>query len=271
MTEFTMEVRNVSKVFAQNGKSMEVLRDVSFKITKREFLCIVGPSGCGKSTMLRMLGGLDQPTSGEILFQGEPLTGPDLKKTTMIFQTFALLPWKTVLENVEIGLEALNMPEGEERKIASHYIRLVGLEGFENAYPRDLSGGMKQRVGIARALVAEPEILLMDEPFSSLDALIAHTLRREVLKIWRARAKPPNEVVMVTHNVDEAVFMADRVLVMSSRPGRIIDDVKIDIPRPREKHETHPEFFKAREKILSAIRENCAPNGRECSESRKIK
>lgn len=250
-----MEVKGVSKAIMHDGKAVEILKNVTFHVNKHEFLTIVGPSGCGKSTLLRMMEGLDRPTAGEMLFHGKPLDGPN-PKISIIFQTFALLPWKSALENVEVALEAIIASEEKRREVALKYIDLVGLSDFKDLYPRELSGGMKQRVGIARALAVEPEVLLMDEPFSSLDALTAETLRREVLRIWRARKLYPESVVMVTHNVQEAVFMSDRVLVMSARPGSIVGEIKVEIPRPREEHERHSEFFELSDKILSIIREH---------------
>ncbi|HEX9239655.1 MAG TPA: ABC transporter ATP-binding protein, partial [Candidatus Bathyarchaeia archaeon] len=169
-----LEIKDVAKVYPGEGKSTTVFEDISFNVSK-EFLCIVGPSGCGKSTLLRIIDGLDQPTSGRVLFHGQPITAPS-PKIGVIFQTFALIPWKTVLSNVEMALQATTVPKDEQVKIAKKYIQDVGLEGFETAYPKELSGGMKQRVGIARALALQPEVLLMDEPFSSLDALTAENL-----------------------------------------------------------------------------------------------
>lgn len=176
----------------------------------------------------------------------------------MIFQTFALLPWKNVRENVELGLEAQGIGLRERHERAARYIELVGLSGFEDAYPRELSGGMKQRVGIARALAVEPEVLLMDEPFSSLDELTAETLRREVLEIWREPSKVTDTFIMVTHNVHEAVFMADRIMVLRARPGRVVADLAIDLPRPREKYAHSDTFYEYEQKIISIIEQYSA-------------
>jgi len=227
-----LEIKDVTKTFQIEKSSIPVLDDVSFSVGRDEFVCLVGPSGCGKSTLLRMVAGLEKPDSGEILFHGKPQESPT-PKITMIFQLFGLLPWETALENVEIPLEVLGVKKREREEIAKSHLRMVGLEGFENTYPHDLSGGMKQRVGIARALALKPELLLMDEPFSSLDELTAKTLRNLILEIWRDPDLPTNTFIMVSHNVEEAVYMADRVIVMSPRPGRIIDEVKVDLPRPR--------------------------------------
>jgi len=226
-----------------------VLNHLSFDVHK-EFVCIVGPSGCGKSTLLRIIDGLDKPTSGQVLFHGQPVSTPS-PKIGVIFQTFALIPWKTVLGNVQMSIEGSTIPKDEQLKIAQKYIQDVGLEGFETAYPKELSGGMKQRVGIARALALQPEVLLMDEPFSSLDALTAENLRREVLELWRDPVYATNAVVMVTHNVQEAVYMADRVIVLSHRPAQILDDVQITLERPRNQRD--PAMFDYADRIISKI------------------
>ncbi len=237
-----IEIQNVSKTFPTDKTKILVLDDVSFSVGKEEFLCIVGPSGCGKSTLLRMIAGLDTPTSGRILFNGQPIKGPS-PKITVVFQLFGLLPWKTALENVEVPLEVLKMPKEARLHVAEEYLQMVGLEGFENTYPHDLSGGMKQRVGIARALALEPTVLLMDEPFSSLDELTAKTLRDLVLNIWRNPALPTNTFIMVSHNVEEAVFMADRIIVLSSRPAKVVGEIKVNIPRPRSQYTRAKEYF----------------------------
>ena len=237
-----IEIENVSKTFPTEKTSILVLDNVSFSIGRDEFLCIVGPSGCGKSTLLRMMAGLEKPDSGKILFNGQPIERPS-PKITMVFQLFGLLPWKTALENVEVPLEVLKMPKETRVHVAEEYLQMVGLEGFETTYPHDLSGGMKQRVGIARALALEPIVLLMDEPFSSLDELTAKTLRELVLNIWRNPALPTNTFIMVSHNVEEAVFMADRIIVMSPRPGRVVGETRINIPRPRYQYLRAKEYF----------------------------
>ena len=244
-----LQIKDVSKVYPGEGKSTTVFEDISFNVYK-EFLCIVGPSGCGKSTLLRIIDGLDKPTSGEVLFHSQPIIEPS-PKIGVIFQTFALIPWKTVLGNVQMALGASTIPKEEQLKIAEKYIQDVGLEGFETAYPKELSGGMKQRVGIARALALQPEVLLMDEPFSSLDALTAENLRREVLEIWRDPVYTTNCVVMVTHNVQEAVYMGDRVIVLNHRPAKIVDDVQITLERPRNQRD--PAMFDYSDRIISKI------------------
>lgn len=247
-----IEVENITKTFPSDKTTILVLDDVSFPVGKDEFMCIVGPSGCGKSTLLRMMAGLEKPDSGRILFNGQPITAPS-RKIAMVFQLFGLLPWKTALENVEVPLEVLGIAKQSRVHVAEEYLQMVGLEGFENTYPHDLSGGMKQRVGIARALALKPEVLLMDEPFSSLDELTAKTLRELVLNIWRNPALPTNTFIMVSHNVEEAVFMADRVLVMSPRPSKVVGEVKVNIPRPRFKYLRDPEYFKYVDEVMNLL------------------
>jgi NitT/TauT family transport system ATP-binding protein len=247
-----IEVENVTKTFPSDKTKILILDNVNFSVLKEEFVCIVGPSGCGKSTLLRMIAGLEKSDSGRILFNKQPITGPS-PKIAMVFQLFGLLPWKTALENVEVPLEVLGIVEQSRLHIAEEYLQMVGLEGFEKTYPHDLSGGMKQRVGIARALALKPEVLLMDEPFSSLDELTAKTLRELVLNIWRNPTLPTNTFIMVSHNVEEAVFMADRVIIMSPRPAKVIGEVKVDIPRPRSKYLRDQEYFKYVDEVMSLL------------------
>ncbi|NWF87553.1 ABC transporter ATP-binding protein [Candidatus Bathyarchaeota archaeon] len=250
-----IEVGNVSKSFVVENSKILVLDNVSFSVGNDEFVCLVGPSGCGKSTMLRIIAGLEKADSGKVLFREQPITQPT-PKIAMVFQLFGLLPWKTALQNVEVPLEVLGMEKEKRIHIAEEYLRMVGLEGFENTYPHDLSGGMKQRVGIARALALKPEVLLMDEPFSSLDELTAKTLRELVLDIWRNPTLPTNTFLMVSHNVEEAVFMADRVIVMSPRPGKVIGEVKIDIPRPRAEYLRERAYFGYIDKVVELLEES---------------
>lgn len=245
-----LEVKHVSKSYFENGKEFRVVEDINFDVRERDLICIVGPSGCGKSTLLREIVGLDKPTSGEILFEGQTVRAEN-PRISMVFQSFALFPWLTVTENVELGQEAHKVPPEERRPKAKKYIDAVGLTGFENAYPRELSGGMKQRVGIARALVMDPVLLCMDEPFSALDALTAQNLRDEILQLWANPDLPPSAVLMVTHSIDEAVYLADRIIAMSPRPGRIVKIETIDLPRPRNRKE--PEFYGWVDEIYSLI------------------
>ncbi len=247
-----LEIESITKTFTTERSRIRVLDDVSFGVGADEFVCIVGPSGCGKSTLLRIIAGLEKPDSGSVLFHGKPQTSPT-PKITMIFQLFGLLPWKTALGNVEVPLEVLGLRKEERVRIAEQHLKMVGLEGFEGTYPHDLSGGMRQRVGIARALALQPEVLLMDEPFSSLDELTAKTLRSLVLDIWRDPSLPTNTFIMVSHNVEEAVFMADRVIVMSPRPGKIVGEVKIDIPRPRANYLREKMYFNRVDKVLAIL------------------
>ncbi|MGQ9513908.1 MAG: ABC transporter ATP-binding protein [Thermoproteota archaeon] len=257
-----LKVRNLVKKFT-GERTIVAIDGITFEVNEDEFLCIVGPSGCGKSTLLRIIAGIEKWNSGEVLFHDKLINGPN-EKIMMIFQHFGLLPWKTALENVELPLEVHGIAREEARKIAMEYLQKVGLGDFADAYPHDLSGGMKQRVGIARALAMKPEILLMDEPFSSLDELTASTLRREVLRIWADPKLPTHTFIMVSHNVTEAVFMADRVLVMSARPGKIVEEVKVDIPRPRVEHTRDPRFFDIVDHVISVIEAACGGKARGC-------
>ena len=245
-----LEIHGVSKSYFEAGKEFKVLANVGFELDERDFVCIVGPSGSGKSTLLRIIVGLDSPTGGYVRFEGQPLL-PENPQVAMVFQSFALFPWLTVEQNVELGLEARRDPPERRHAQARKFIDAVGLSGFENAFPRELSGGMKQRVGIARALAIEPLLLCMDEPFSALDALTAQSLRDEILQLWSTPELPPKAVLMVTHSIEEAVYMADRVIVLSSRPGRVVAELEIDLPRPRNRKE--PEFFGWVDEIYSLI------------------
>lgn len=242
-----LELRNVTKTFNTEEGEMEALEGINIEVKPNEFLCIIGPSGCGKTTLLRLVAGLDHPNSGEIILDGKEVKGPSPDRG-MVFQEFSLFPWRTVLKNVEFGLEIRGMKDKERREIAEKYIELVGLQGFENCYSYELSGGMKQRVAIARALATEPAILLMDEPFGSVDAQTRNLLQEELLEIWKRTKKT---VLFVTHSVDEAVYLADRVAVMSARPGCLVKCLDIDIPRPRKR--TSIEVNEFREKLLMLL------------------
>ena len=240
-----LKLHNVTKIFTSEEGDIKALETINLEVKPTEFLCIVGPSGCGKTTLLRMIAGLDYPSSGEIILDGERVRGPSPDRG-MVFQEYSLFPWKTVLKNVEFGLEIRGVQD--RRKIAERYIELVGLQDFENSYPYELSGGMKQRVAIARALATEPAILLMDEPFGSVDAQTRNVLQEELLEIWKRTEKT---ILFVTHSVDEAVYLADRVAVMSARPGRIIECMRINIARPRKR--TSVEANVIREKLLMLL------------------
>ncbi|MFN7991426.1 MAG: ABC transporter ATP-binding protein [Candidatus Micrarchaeia archaeon] len=223
-------LKDVSKRYSVEGNEITALDSISFSVKKRESVALVGPSGCGKTTLIRMICGLEQPSSGSVLFHGRPITEPT-RKIMMIFQSFAILPWKTVQENVELAL--LDKAKAERSGRARRFIDLVGLDGFEASYPRELSGGMKQRVGIARAICTEPDVLLLDEPFSALDALTANNLRNEVLRFYLSKKHKPDVLLLVTHSIEEAVYMCNRVIVLSKRPAHIVADISIDLPFPR--------------------------------------
>ncbi len=245
-----LELHDVCKVYSEEGRSITVLDRVSFDVETERFVCLVGPSGCGKSTLLRMIAGLDQPTSGQILYDGRPVVGVN-PHIAVVFQSFALFPWLTVSQNVELGLESRGVDPKTRKGLADKYIDQVGLDGFEEAYPRELSGGMKQRVGIARALAVEPRLLCMDEPFSALDALTAQNLREEVLSLWEDQNLKVSSIVMVTHGIEEAVFMADRIVAFSARPGRVISIVPVDLPRPRNRKDEA--FLRLTDQVYSLI------------------
>jgi NitT/TauT family transport system ATP-binding protein len=247
-----LELKNISKNFAHAKGTLQVLEGVTFDVEEGEFVAIVGPSGCGKSTLLRIINGIVPMTSGQVLYRGRQVDGINLE-CALVFQSFALLPWLSVKANVELGLEAQGLPRPEREKRAGIYIDKVGLDGFEEAYPRELSGGMKQRVGFARALAVEPKVLLMDEPFSALDALTAITLREELLDIWQSPDMPVKNIVHVTHIIEEAIELADRIIVMAAGPGRIVKDLKVELPRPRDRR---TEAFNAlTDKVFSMIEE----------------
>lgn len=245
------QLKGVQKSFDRGtGKPLRVLEDVSLDIRPNEVLCLIGPSGCGKSTILRIFAGLLPPTRGEVRYHGERQQGLN-PGVSIVFQGFALYPWMTVEENVRTVLRAKNMPEGDVRKRADRAITLVGLEGFEEAYPRELSGGMKQRVGMARALSTDPELLFMDEPFSQVDALTAEGLRAEILDIWKDRGTNPSSILMVSHDIKEVAYMADRIVVLSANPGRVRTIVENPLPRPRDARS--PEFLRLVDQLHDII------------------
>lgn len=245
-------VEQVSKRFPlPDGKgTFTVLSDVSLTVRSGEVIALLGRSGSGKSTLLRIMAGLLLPSQGQVLSHGKPLRGPN-EQVAMVFQSFALLPWLTVQENVELGLEAQGVERKERQASALNAIDIVGLDGFESAYPKELSGGMKQRVGFARAFVLNPEVLFMDEPFSALDVLTCENLRGEIDDLWNAKTFPAKSIVIVTHNIEEAVFLADRVVILGARPGCIRGEVAIDLPRPHD--HTHPRFASLVDYIYTAM------------------
>jgi len=240
---------NVTKVFEEGNRRVMALQDFSLEVRENEFTVIVGPSGCGKSTFLYLVAGFEKPTKGEIFLDGKLITkpGPD---RGFVFQEPTLYPWKTVLGNIMFGLEITGVPKEEAKKRAMRLIKMVGLKGFENAYPHTLSGGMKQRVGIARALAYDPEILLMDEPFGALDAQTRKVMQRELTRIWEQTKKT---VLFVTHSVIEAVYLADTIVVMTARPGRIKGIIEVNLPRPRSY--TDEKYLAIREKVLNLLEE----------------
>jgi NitT/TauT family transport system ATP-binding protein len=229
-----LTVRGVSRGFVRGVGEVRVLAEVNLSLRSGEIVGLLGRSGSGKSTLLRIIAGLIKPSGGEVIYRGRPVTGP-AEGIAMVFQTFALFPWLTVLQNVEAGLEALGVPGKESRRRALSGIDLIGLDGFESAYPRELSGGMRQRVGFARALVVEPTILLLDEPFSALDVLTAETIRTDLLDLWIERRLPTRSMLLVTHNIEEAVLMCDRILIFSSNPGRVAGEIEVIFPHPRNR------------------------------------
>lgn len=236
ITSDIIDAKHISQSFtSDSGTTQHVLHDISFTLREGEIVAILGRSGAGKSTFLRTMAGLIQPTEGTVTYRGRELTGPN-PGVAIVFQTFALMPWLTVQDNVELGLRARGVSKEKRTELALAAIDAIGLDGFETAYPKELSGGMRQRVGIARALVLRPDALFMDEPFSALDVLTAENLRQEVLKLWSSEERDIKSVLIVTHNIEEAVQMADRVVVLGSHPGHLIADVQVDLPRPRDKH-----------------------------------
>ncbi|WEV75120.1 nitrate/sulfonate/bicarbonate ABC transporter ATP-binding protein [Bifidobacterium sp. ESL0800] len=250
-THAVIEASHVGQRFtSEKGGETTVLDDISFNLHEGEIVAILGRSGAGKSTFLRILAGLIQPTSGQVSYRGKALNGPN-PGVALVFQTFALMPWLTVEDNVELGLEARGVPREERHKRALAAIDAIGLDGFESAYPKELSGGMKQRIGIARALVLRPDALFMDEPFSALDVLTAENLRQEVLKLWNSNRSGIKSILIVTHNIEEAVQMADRVVVLGSHPGHLIAQVPVNLPRPRDKHS--PEFEAMVDKLYTIL------------------
>ena len=244
-----IEARGVSKSFERDDRITEAVRDFALSITEGELVCLVGSSGCGKTTLLRMMAGLERPTTGEVLIRGRPIDGPGADRG-MIFQSFALFPWRSVRRNIEFGLEVRHVPKEERHRISDRYIDLVGLRGFEHAHPRELSGGMQQRVGLARALANDPAVLLMDEPFGSLDAQTRNLMQLELLRIWQGTRKT---VVFVTHSVDESVFLADRVVVLTARPASVKSVVEVGLPRPRDR--ASAEFAAIRHRVLQDLTE----------------
>ncbi len=240
MTEPIIAINTLSKSFRKNNsQQLLVLDNVHFELNAGEIVALLGKSGSGKSTLLRIIAGLTPPSSGNVTYRGQPVTRP-VPGIAMVFQSFALMPWLTVLENVELGLEAQGVKRNERRHRAIEAIDIIGLDGFESAYPKELSGGMRQRVGFARALVINPDVLLMDEPFSALDVLTAENLKSDLLELWQEKKTNTNSILLVTHNIEEAVMLADRILILGNDPGCIRSDLTVNLTHPRN-NET-PEF-----------------------------
>ena len=245
-----LQVNHLNKIFGEGGSAVTALRDVNLEIRESEFVMIVGPSGCGKTTLINIIGGLETQTSGEVLLDGKPIKGAGADRG-MVFQGYSLFPWLTVRKNVEFGLKMKNVPASEREETARRYIRLVGLEGFEDALPKQLSGGMKQRVAIARTLANEPEILLMDEPFGALDAQTRVVMQELLANI---RRKTNTTILFITHDIDEAVLLGDRVYVMSRRPGSVRDVLKVDLPGERSHNSlVLPEFLRIKKQIMDML------------------
>ena len=251
-----LEVRQLSKVFFEQNdprkQGFVALYQISLSIRKKEFVSLLGPSGCGKTTLIRIIAGLLPADRGEVILSGQKVTAPG-RDRCMVFQQFGLLPWRTVLSNVEFGLEIEGVPKEERRRASEKYLELVGLKGFEDYYPHQISGGMQQRVGIARALSKQPDILLMDEPFGAVDAQTREQLQEELLKIWN---QTDTTVLFVTHSIDEAIYLSDRVVVMQARPGRIKEEVVVNLPRPRWEGDVKadPRFAQLRSHLRESLR-----------------
>ncbi len=258
-----IEFSNVNRIFQRDGKAMLVLDNINLTVQDQEFVAIVGPSGCGKTTCMRMAAGLEFPSGGSVLIGGKQVTEPGPERA-VVFQQFALFPWKSVYDNIDFGLRAKGMAQAERQEIITHYIALMNLEGYESAYPHQLSGGMQQRVAIARAYALDPDVLLMDEPFGALDAQTRVVMQEELVKLAR---KNPRTVLFITHAVDEAVYLADRVVIMSGRPGTIKEVLDVQATRIEQAWDKHskiedvmdlPSFVHLRTRIWKSLREEHA-------------
>ncbi len=245
-----LELKGITQKYGRGDRRFIAVDNVSLAIDEGEFVALLGPSGCGKSTLLRIITGLNQPAEGQVLYRGQPLRGVN-PYATIVFQTFALFPWLTVQQNVEVALKARGVPPNLRAVRAIDLLDMVGLDGFETAFPRELSGGMRQKVGFARAMAVEPELLCLDEAFSALDVLSAESLRGELLELWQSGSIPTKAILMVTHNIEEAVFMADRVIVMDKQPGRVIADQKVDLPHPRQRKS--PRFLEVLDRVYATL------------------
>jgi NitT/TauT family transport system ATP-binding protein len=255
-----LEVRSVSQTYGSGERRFTALQSVNLVLKEGEFVALVGPSGCGKSTLLRIITGLNKPSSGVVLYRDNVLVGVN-PHATIVFQTFALFPWLTVQQNVEVALKVRGVQADERTKRAVALLDKVGLDGFENAYPRELSGGMRQKVGFARAMAVEPELLCLDEPFSALDVLSAEALRGELMELWTTGAIPTKAILMVTHNIEEAITLADRVVVMEKEPGRVVAELPINLPHPRQRKS--PEFITMVDLVYATLAGQTEPEGLE--------
>ena len=249
-TDSLLDLQSVTKAYRLETRQFLAVKEINLHIKPAEFVCLLGPSGCGKSTLLRIIAGLNAATSGVVSYHGRPLKGVN-PYTTIVFQTFALYPWLTVQENVEIALKARGVPADARTERALKLIDIVGLDGFESAYPRELSGGMRQKVGFARAMAVEPELLCLDEPFSALDVLSAEALRGELMELWLNKKIPTKAILMVTHNIEEAVFMADRIVIMGKDPGHIVTEIAVTLRHPRQRKDTA--FQSLVDKVYAAV------------------
>lgn len=249
MTEEIFKLQNISKVFVtgRDEARLSVLKDIDLSIGENEFVCIVGPSGCGKSTLLRIIAGLETASGGTVLYRNQPLLKPT-QAIGMVFQNYSLMPWLNVEDNIALGLNFKKMEKGSKQEIVAHYLEIIGLEKFRKAYPHELSGGMQQRVAIARSLANDPDVVLMDEPFGALDAYTRIQLQKELLRIWQKEKKT---ILFVTHSVDEAIYLADRILLMSRREGAIEHDIRVDMPRIRER--SNPTYARLNQELLDEL------------------
>jgi NitT/TauT family transport system ATP-binding protein len=253
-----VQVQHVSQAYGK--QKFVAIHDINLTLTEGEFVVLLGPSGCGKSTLLRIITGLQQPTDGQVTYRGQPLVGVN-PQAAIVFQTFALFPWLTVQENVEIALKARGVDQEERTRRALALLDKVGLDGFETAYPRELSGGMRQKVGFARAMAVEPELLCLDEPFSALDVLSAESLRGELLELWMHGDIPTKLILMVTHNIEEAILLADRIVLMDKNPGHVVHDFKVPLPRPRQRKD--PAFIEVVDKVYATLAGQTQPESIE--------